>query len=189
MAIPKLEIDHAACFIIDVQERIVTEMHEPGKLIQGNVFLAHLATNLKLPIVITEHVKRVFGPTVPQIAQALPPDTAVYQKTYFSACTDDVRKWLTATGRRDIIVGGIEAHICVLQTTLDLLAAGYRVWLLTDAISGGEISQVDPSIQRMTRCGAIPTGCVSAAYELMKHGDHPAFKSCLTLVKDLRQTR
>lgn len=186
MGIPKLEIDQTACFIIDVQERIVTEMHQPDRLVRGNLFLARLASRLKLPLVVTEHVKRVFGPTVSPIAEALPSGAAVFQKTYFSAYTNEVRDWLTGVGRCDILVGGIEAHICVLQTTLDLLAAGHRVWLLTDAISGGEPSQVEPALQRMARFGAIPTGCVSAAYELMKHGDHPAFKSCLGMVKEMR---
>ncbi len=87
-----------------------------------------------------------------------------------------------------MIVVGMEAHICIMQTTLDLLDRGYAVFLVTDAISNGEPDQIEPVFRRMEQAGAVLTGAVSAAYELMGDGKHPAFKGCLDLVKVVRSS-
>ena len=88
--------------------------------------------------------------------------------------------------RGTVLVCGIEAHVCVLQTTLDLLAGGRLPFLCTDCISAGQATQIAPAMQRMQTAGATPTGTLSAIYELLGDATHPSFKACLELVKGIR---
>lgn len=187
MSIAGLTTDNSCCLIIDVQERIINEMYQPENLLNGCRFIGNIARELNLPAMVTEHVSRVFGATSDLVLKTLAPDTPIIQKSRFSACIDPVCSWLEKhTARPNVIVCGIEAHICVLQTSLDLLKSGYCVWLVNDAVSAGEPEQIAPAIRRLENTGAITTGCVSLAYEMMRDGNHEKFKSCLKYVKELR---
>ncbi len=186
MPVPRLTIDNCACFIIDVQERLLPDIHEHERFVAGCSFMTKVANILQLPTVMTEQVTRVFGPTHADVKDHLPTGTPVFEKSRFSGCIDPVAAWLDETDRPNIIVWGIEAHICVLQTTLDLLNSGRQVFVVTDAISAGEPDQIPTAFRRMEQAGAVLTGCVSAAYELMGDGKHERFKDCLQHVKQLR---
>jgi hypothetical protein len=86
-----------------------------------------------------------------------------------------------------VLVCGVEAHVCVLQSVLDLVAAGWTVFYATDAISSGQVDQVAPAFRRMERAGALPTGTLGAMYELMGDAAHPAFKDILALAKQVQK--
>jgi len=186
MTVARLKTDDTACLLIDVQDRLLDDMHEPDRLVHRNACLAATMGVLGVPVVVTEHVKRVFGETAQPVLDALPPETPMIQKSQFSACIDPVLEILADLGKPNIVVSGMEAHICVLQTSLDLLRHGYRVWLVSDAISGGEQDQVEPALCRCEGAGAIVTGYVSLTYELLWDGKHPDFKKCLQFVKEVR---
>ena len=186
MAAPRLTIDSTACFIIDVQQNILPDMHDHERLVDRCAFVATVAGVLGLPTVLTEQVTRVFGRTADAVSLALPGDTARFEKSQFSGCVSPVLDWLGAQSRQNVVVAGIEAHICVMQTTLDLLDRGFQVFLVTDAISSGEADQTPHALRRMEQAGAILTGCVSMAYELLRDAKHPQFKACLEPVKRLR---
>ena len=100
--------------------------------------------------------------------------------------TPEVDALLSARRCDDILVCGVEAHVCVQQTVLDLLASGRQPFLLTDAISAGRPDQIAPAFRRMERAGATPSGVLGAAYELLGDAAHPQFRAVLGIVKTLR---
>lgn len=185
---PPLRLDtlNTCLLIIDVQERLIGEMHEPQRLVERCCFLSRCAGLLELPVAVTEQYVKGLGPTVEPIRDWLPEGTGVFQKTRFSGCVSPVQQWLAEHGRPNILLAGMEAHVCILQTCLDLLAAGKNVFLVSDAISGGEVDQIEPALKRLERAGAIVTGCISTVYELLCDAAHPRFRDCLALVKPLR---
>ncbi len=147
--------------------------------------LCRAAPLLGVPVIVTEQYVRGLGPTVAPVRDAFPADALVIEKTRFSAVVDGVRAHLQALRRSTVLVCGVEAHVCVLQSVLDLCAGGWSVFHATDAIGAGQPDQVAPAFRRMERAGAMPTGVLSAVYELMGDAQHPRFRECLPLVKGL----
>ena len=186
MTVSRMTPDNSVLFIIDVQTNLLPDIINADRMVQRCSFMTQVAVNLNLPIIITEQVKRVFGPTHPDIAAHLPGNVPIFEKSRFSGCIDPVEARMREISRPNIIVVGMETHICILQTTLDLLNRGNAVFLVSDAISNGEPDQIAPAFERMKQAGAILTGAVSAAYELMADAKHPAFRKCLNLVKSIR---
>ncbi len=185
MVIPRMRADNTVLFIIDIHEVVMRFADNQEEILRKCQGMLRIAGILGLPVIVTEHWVAKFGRTMPQILEAVPPHGRVIEKVRFSACSDEVAAVLRETGRSNVLVAGIEAHICVLQTTLDLLDAGYHVFLMQDAIGAGEQSQVEPALARMRQHGAIPTGMVSAAYELMEDPNHTAFRNILREIKSV----
>src|SRR5439155_19701411 len=120
----------------------------------------------QIPILATEQYPQGLGPTVPQIAALLPRPAC--SKTLFSACTQDILAELKQLNRPQVLVLGIEAHVCLQQTVLDLLRNGYQPFLLTDATSSRRPYDRDTAVLRMTQAGAIPTTTESALFEFTR---------------------
>ena len=158
-------------------------IHGADAVVMNTVAMMEIAKALSIPIILTEQYTKGLGKSVPTISNALPPDAHAFEKSRFSPLTADVDRTLSALGRSDVLICGIEAHVCVLQTTLDLLATGRQVYLVSDAISSSEPEQGNHAIRRMERNGAVTSGVLSASYELMQDANHPAFKAVLTAVK------
>lgn len=183
MTIPRLDVKDTTLLVIDVQERLLPTLPRPQALAQNCGVLLAAAEVLDLPAIVTEQYPRGLGPTVPEVTRRMPPGTPRIEKTRFSALVPEVAQQLDASGRRSVLVCGIEAHICVLQTVLDLQAGGYQAFVATDAVSAGQAHQIPPAFARMQAAGAVLTGVLSAMYELLRDKQHPAFGRCLELAK------
>ncbi|MSR45271.1 MAG: isochorismatase family protein [Phycisphaerales bacterium] len=183
MPIPRLHCHNTALIVVDMQERILHTIHEYEALTIRCSALIQAAAILRLPILVTEQYVKGLGHTVPAIKAALPLGTPVFEKVAFSAFTAQVSAALRAQGRSNLLVCGIEAHVCVLQTVLDACANGIQTFHATDAVSSGQPDQIAPALRRMERAGSIPTGVLSALYELMGSCDHSAFRAILPLAK------
>ena len=186
MPMPRLRIDDTVLLVVDIQARFAASIHAWDRVVTNGTILCRAAGALGLPVIVTEQNPRSLGSTVPEITAALPPGTPTFTKTRFSSITPEVQSALASLHRGTVLVIGIEAHVCVLQTTLDLLAGGRQVFLATDCISAGQAPQVEPAFRRMERAGALPTGALSAIYEMLGDATHPKFKACLEMVKGLR---
>ena len=162
---------------------------DPEVLNANCAVLLRMAETLELPVVVTEQYPRGLGGTVPEVAAAIPEGVEILEKTRFSAITPEVEERLRAHARNTVLVCGIEAHICVLQTVLDLRATGRDVFFATDAISAGQRDQIPHAFRRMEAAAAVPTGCMSALYELMADKEHPRFRRCLELAKAVRASQ
>ncbi len=185
MPIQRLIPDECALLVVDVQDRLIGTIHEHELLVRRVAALVRGCSLLNIPILATEQYSRGLGHTVAPIASAFPRGTPVFEKSRFSALTDSVSKQISQWRRRTLLVCGIEAHVCVLQTVLDACASGVQTFHVTDAVSAGQPDQIEPSFARMSRAGSIPTGAVSALYELMGSCEHPSFKSMLPFAKSI----
>ena len=144
-----------------------------------------LAQTLGLPAIVTEQYTKGLGHSAPAILEAAGSHARVFEKTRFSALTPEVDSLLSARRCDDVLIAGVEAHVCVAQTVLDLLASGRQPYLLLDAISAGQVDQISPALRRLERAGAVPSGILAAAYELLGDAAHPQFKGVLGVVKTL----
>ncbi|HMN95689.1 MAG TPA: isochorismatase family protein [Phycisphaerales bacterium] len=183
--IPRLAIDDTAVLVIDVQERLMPTIADRDRLARHCSILLRAANELAIPALVTEQYVRGLGRTVPEVSQSLANPAARIEKTRFSAAVGMVVGSFRSWRRSSVIVAGIEAHVCVLQTVLDLQAEGFQCFVMTDAISAAQRDQIAPALDRMRAAGAIPSGVLSAMYELMGDATHPAFKNCLELAKAL----
>lgn len=183
--IPRLRIDDSAVLVIDVQERLMPTIADRAKLARNCSILLRAANELAIPALVTEQYVRGLGRTVPEVAQSLANPAARIEKTRFSAAVEMVVGSFRTWRRRSVIIAGAEAHVCVLQTVLDLQAEGFQCYLMSDAISAGQRDQIAPAFERMRSAGAIPSGVLSAMYELMADASHPSFRTCLELAKQL----
>lgn len=186
MPIPRLRLDRTALLVIDLQERLLPTIHQGETVAHHCGIMLDLARELGLRSIVTEQYVKGLGHSVASISSRCTAGVTVVEKTRFSGVVPDVLAVLDRDLVGTILVCGVEAHVCVLQTTLDLLAGGRQVFLLTDAISSGATDQIPPAFERMRAAGAIPTGVLGATYELLADAAEPRFKACLGHVKGLR---
>ncbi len=183
---PRLTLDRTALLVIDVQERLLPTIWDGDRVVTNCAAALELARLLAIPAFVTEQYTKGLGHSAPAIAKAASGHARIYEKTRFSALTPEIDALLSATRSDDILICGVEAHVCVQQTVLDLLASGRQPFLLTDAISAGRVDQISPAFRRMERGGATPSGVLGAAYELLGDAAHPQFRAVLGVVKTLQ---
>ncbi|MBM4009085.1 MAG: isochorismatase family protein [Planctomycetes bacterium] len=189
MPLLRMHPSTTALLVVDIQDRLLPTIHAHDAMIASVRGLIQGCTLLEMPVIVTEQYVRGLGHTCAAISQVLPAGAPVFEKMAFSALTPDVVSALRAARRTSIIVCGIEAHVCVLQTVLDCCASGLQAFHATDAISAGQPDQIEPAFRRMERVGSTPTGAISALYELMHSCEHPAFKRMLPIAKDILAMR
>lgn len=187
MPIPRLHIEDAALLVIDVQEKLIPTIVDADKIMHNCATLVRLAEILELPYLITEQYPTGLGRTVETITAAMEDQSRRIEKTSFSAAVDIVLEQLHAWRRGSVIIAGLEAHVCVLQSVLDLQAGGRQCFVCTDAVSASQRDQIPFAYRRMDRAGAVLTGVLPATYELLRDSTHPAFKPCLELARTVLQ--
>lgn len=179
-----LQPGQTAFVVIDMQEsfrHIISDFVETSARI---ALMTHATRLLNVPLIITEQYPQGLGRTAGEILSVLPPDYEAIEKTAFSSCgAAGFIKALEETKAWQVIVCGIEAHICVNQTTHDLLANGYQVHLLTDCITARTQNNKKVGIEKMVRSGAILSSIEMALFELMRDAKHEQFKAIQKLIK------
>jgi nicotinamidase-related amidase len=179
----RLRSEETILLIVDVQERLVPAIFESQSVVHSCTTLAQAAQALQIPVIVTEQYPEKLGATVPEIRGVLHQFQPLSKKQ-FSSCTPEVMDVLKSTfERRSILLCGVEAHVCVQQTALDLLANDFDVFVARDAISSRTIANAEIGWQRMIGAGAIPVSVESALFELLQTADHPQFKAVHQLIK------
>src|SRR5438093_6595003 len=141
--------------VIDVQEKLMAKIPAGDRLIRNIAFLIDGAGLLGLPVQATEQYPKGLGPTVPELVPRLPPRP---DKVSFSCCAvPSVVEGFRRAARPKIVLAGIETHVCVQQTALDLLAQDFRVYIPTDAVASRSSLDHDLALRRLERAGAILT--------------------------------
>ncbi|MFA0439588.1 hydrolase [Vibrio sp. 10N.286.49.C2] len=168
--------------IIDVQGKLAQIMHQKESLFSNLNSLARAAILMDLPIVWVEQIPNKLGSTIQEIASELPNRKAM-AKSSFSAWGESAIRDSIDSNKKQILLVGIEAHICVYQTAMDLLAQGFEVHLVTDAISSRTAENKALAIQRLAREGATLTSTEMALFELQKVAEGDQFRALLTLIK------
>ncbi|EFJ39840.1 hypothetical protein VOLCADRAFT_78239 [Volvox carteri f. nagariensis] len=188
-ALGRLRPDSSALFVCDVQEKFRPLIAGFPVVIDTARRMVQAANALDIPVMVTEQYPKALGSTVSEVAGVLPASCPVIAKTLFSMCTPDVDAWLKSKPDvRQVMLLGIEAHVCVFQTSLDLLERGYEVHLLVDGISSSRPHHRAAGLQRMAQAGALISNSEMAMFQLAADSKHPRFKEISALVKEGQST-
>jgi nicotinamidase-related amidase len=185
MARRPLDADQCALIVVDMQERLLPPIWEKERLVRNVQLLIRLAGILKLPALVTTQYAKGLGNTVPDIANLLP-NTPTIDKQMFSCFGSDafcsMLKRLPGQ-RTTVLLCGMEAHICVMQTALGALREGYLVHVAADAVSSRTELNWQIGLNRMRSAGAIVSSTEMMIYELLRSSGAPAFKELLPYLK------
>jgi len=169
--------------VVDIQERLLPAIFEKERVVRNNVRLIRGAAILRVPIFATEQYRKGLGATVPEVAAAIP-GFAPLEKLAFSACGAD--GFVAALRRKkvsEVVLCGIEAHVCVTQTCLDLLEKGFRVFVVADAVSSRTAENYRLGVERMRAAGAVIVSTEMVLFELLEEAGTAEFKQILALVR------
>jgi len=174
---------------VDVQDKLIDSIHERERVIVNIKALVEVAHVLGLPVQVTEQAK--LGSTVAEIREKLE-GCDLYNpvvKEHFSCYRDDAfREILGEESPSNIILCGIEAHICVMQSALDLIADNYEVYLAVDAVSSHSKSDLEITVERLRSAGALVASTEMIIYELLKKAGTDEFRDVLPIVKGRRSS-
>jgi nicotinamidase-related amidase len=173
----------AILIVVDVQDRINAVMADQGHLPRITA-LVEAAIALGVPVVASEQYPKGLGPTVAGLARLLPVPPLV-KETFSCAREPAVRAALEATGRRQAVVTGIESHVCVLQTALDLVVAGYQVHVPHDAIGSRRPADKEWALRRMASAGVVVTSTESALFELLERCGTDEFRMVSRMIREI----
>ncbi len=169
--------------VIDVQEKLAAVMHEREGLIRNCTILLQIARALGIPVLWCEQAPRALGPTVSDLKIFLAENQPI-EKTSFSVCGEGAfNKRLEEIGRSDVILCGIESHVCVFQTAVDLIGRGLGVHVIADAVSSRTKENKEIGLARMSRAGAVISSTEMLLFELLKDARHKTFKQLAALIK------
>jgi nicotinamidase-related amidase len=181
----KLDADKAVLVVIDIQERLVPAMPQKVyKRLRDTVsMLVQAAKLLGVPVVTTEQYPKGIGHTVAELANAC--SDKVVEKVSFGCCGEpNFLEAIKETGRSQVIVTGMEAHVCVYQTVLGMLEDGYHVHLLSDAICSRNKTDYLSGVANAKQAGAVVTTAETVLFQMLKESTHAQFKAISKLVKE-----
>lgn len=179
--------------IIDMQEKLLPVIEDHAAVLRSTVFLVEAARLLNVPIHVSEQYPKGLGRTVPELQTALQcssnagAESLPVEKMRFSAA-EAFQPLLAGTRKardawRSVVLAGIETHICVQQTALELLASGYQVFVIADAVGSRFSSDKQTALQLLRDAGVIATSAESIVFEWCGSAEHPAFRSLSQLVR------
>ncbi|KAK0738352.1 Isochorismatase-like protein [Schizothecium vesticola] len=182
-------LPNAAVFICDIQEAFRPTIHQFPHVLATTTKLLRASALLSLPVFVTTQNRARLGSTASELQPHLPADLIAVDtdKTRFSMWIPPISThpfFSTDRGPTDVAIVGIEAHICVAQTALDLLAAGHRVHVLADGVSSGHAGEVGVALARLRAAGASVTTSEAWLYEVLGDAGAPEFKGLVRLVKE-----
>jgi nicotinamidase-related amidase len=178
---PKLDRERAALVVVDVQEAFRKAIPSFQRVAGATGTMLQGAEAMGLPIVVTEQYPKGLGETVPEVAEHLPEGIEPIEKVCFSAAAAD---GFDLGGRDQAVVCGIETHVCVNQTVLDLLDEGVEVHLVGDAVASRSEENRELGLHKAERAGAVLTSVETALFELLRGSDAAEFKEVQQLVLD-----
>ncbi len=188
-----LDSGRGVLVVIDLQGKLMDVIHRPRLVVEATLRLMKLAELFGVPVVLTEQYPRGLGPTQPEIRagfDALTVPKRYVDKTAFGCCgepaflraLDELRP--RARAPRQVVVAGIEAHVCVLQTVVELIHHGNQVHVSWDAVSGRGEEYRRHALERMAAAGAAITNHESVGFEWARDKNHPKFRELSALLKD-----
>ena len=186
MTLPLLcQAEQSLLLVIDIQARLASAM--PDKVLkavtQHTGWLLQAAGLLHIPVVRTEQYPKGLGETLEEVQQHCQQDTRL-EKTCFSCCgAQGFDETLKLSGRRQIILAGMESHVCVLQTAMELQIKGHEVFVVSDAVCSRDKHNHQNALQRMAQAGIIICNTESVLFEWLRDASHPQFKAVSKLLR------
>lgn len=175
--------EHTAALVIDIQDRLVPVMHERERLISTTTMLVKGIQTLNIPLLVTQQYTKGLGETVQDIKNLIPGFTHI-EKRDFSCCDEPaLMTALSELNVKNVIICGIESHVCVLQTAVDLKSAGYNPVVVVDAVSSRYPLSLELARERYRHEGIMMTSAESILFELTRSSAATEFKAISALVK------
>lgn len=169
--------------VVDVQDRLRRTCAGQARVVRNIAVLMQAAGRLKVPMLVSEHYPKGLGPTAKTLRD-LAPKGAVVEKIHFSGLKEpEFARRFNRLKRKQAVLAGLETHVCVLQTGMDLLAGGTRVFLVGDAVASRAAASRDAAVERLRHAGAAIVTTEMVVFEWLERGDAPEFNSMLALVK------
>ncbi len=181
-----LDVDNSILVVVDIQSKLLAAMQEndAADMVKNASRLLDAAKILDVPVLLTEQYPKGLGPTAREIIEHLPPAARVFEKTGFSCCAaDGFNQAMAASSRQQVILIGQEAHVCVLQTALELLHQGFQVYAVEDGLCSRLAAHKLNALRRMQRCGATIVCYESVLFEWLKDARHADFKKISSLLR------
>jgi nicotinamidase-related amidase len=181
-----LDRERTALVVIDVQERLFPAMDADHReeVMRNIKVLTATARRLNLGTLVTEQYPKGLGHTLQEVKDALPPGVQPVEKVAFSCQgVEAFRSRLTATGARQLLLAGIEAHVCVLMSALDLLAEGYAVHIVADAVTSRTQANWRLAMAQLRQAGAVVTTTETVLFQLLRQADTDDFRELARLIR------
>ncbi|ASK26874.1 isochorismatase family protein [Neisseria chenwenguii] len=170
------------CLVVDIQERLLPALADAAEMVGRSRTVIQGLQALDVPLAVTEQYPKGLGKTVPAIARLLE-DAPVFEKTQFSALTPEVEALLAEKNIRYVVLIGAEAHVCMLQTALDLREKGFNVYIPSDCTASRDPANKENGLQQMRYAGAVVGNSESVLFQLLRDAKHPAFKTVSKLIR------
>ncbi|MGE0737036.1 MAG: hydrolase [Alphaproteobacteria bacterium] len=178
-----LRADCSSLLVIDVQQRLAPATHEPAVVVNNCAVLMRAARRLNVPVLLSEQYPKGLGATVPELA-SLTNGENILTKLHFSCAADPAyRRRFDALGRNQAVIAGMEAHVCVLQTAIDLHESGTHVFVVGDAITSRSPETKSVAISRMRDAGLTVVTTEMVVFEWLQRAGTPEFKELSGLIK------
>lgn len=175
--------DNTTALVIDIQERLIPVMHEKDQLINNCEILLNGLKALNVETAVTQQYSKGLGETIPQIKECLENFSPI-EKADFSCFEEkEYEAWLKQTGKQNVVICGMESHICVLQTAIDLKAAGFNPIIVVDCVASRTDKNKQIGLERLRHEGIMITSYESILFELTRSAKSPAFRTISGLVK------
>lgn len=178
-----IDKENTGLLVIDVQEKLMEVMGQKQRFIDNITRLLHLSKIFHLPVILTEQYRKWLGPTLPEIVETLPSYDPI-NKMHFNCCdVDDFNDRLESGNFKNIIVTGVESHICVFQTCVSILEKGYNVHVPQDAVDSRTDENWRVGLKLMEKAGAIITSTETVIYQILKKAGTKEFKRMLKIIR------
>ncbi len=179
----RADLNNTIALIIDEQEKLMPVIHEAASVLRNTRILVEGLNILQVPFLITQQYTKGMGMTVEPLQQSAGTSEYLEKRTFSCWDTEEIRKKIEDSGRKQVLLAGVEAHICLMQTAIDLIDAGYDVFVAVNCISSRKQCDKDIAVARMIQAGVQVTSYESILFELMRTSTHPEFKAVSKLIK------
>lgn len=179
----KLNPSNTLAIIVDIQERLMPVLHESEHFVAKSAQMIQGLQALDIPMILTEQYPKGLGKTVDSIQSLLNENVPVFEKTQFSAMTDDVLAELKSKPIENIILIGCETHVCMLQTVLDLREHPWQVYVPQECITSRTLENKNNGLQQIREAGATISNIESLLFQLLGDAKHPVFKTISKLIQ------
>jgi nicotinamidase-related amidase len=178
-----LTLENTVLVVVDVQGKLAHLMHEKERFFDNLQKIIRGAQVLEVPIIVTEQIPEKLGSTIPEIAEFLSNVQPIKKISFSCGGSDEFMKALEATDRKQVLLTGMETHVCVYQTAMDLLRSGYEVHIVADAVSSRAAENKAVGLEKIKSAGAVLTSIEMALFELLKVAEGAKFKEIIKIIK------